>query len=232
MRLTAKELNRLTVFTAAELARRRLHRGRKLNVPEAIAVICDEVFELAWDGLSLPEVIARASRILSRNEVMEGVPEIVEQIEVDALFPSGTTLVVVKEPFGPPGDRPAPGEIIPGEKPVEINTGRESVRVTVTNTSAVPVEVSSHFHFFEANRQLLFDRRRAFGMRLDIPAGTSTSWSPGESKTIGLIPFAGARQVWGFGGLVDGPVESSDPEAALLEAVQAGYLHEEAGDGE
>ncbi len=232
MRLTAKELNRLTIFTLAELARRRQARGRKLNAPEATAVICDEIMEMAWDGVPLPEVISRAQAVLTRDDVMDGVAEIIGNIEVDALFPSGTTLVVVEDPLGPatgeqhPHD--APGAVIPGAEPVPINTGREATFIEVENLSDAPIEVTSHYHFFEANRSLSFDRRAALGARLDIPAGTNVHWAPRERKRVGLIPLAGAREVWGFGGLIDGPIDAVEATAILEEAIRRGYSHEEA----
>jgi urease subunit gamma/beta len=231
MRLTAKELNRLTIFTLAELARRRQARGRKLNAPEATAIICDEILEMAWDGLPLHEVISRAQAVLTRDDVMDGVAEIIGSIEVDALFPSGTTLVVVEDPLGPAifasaGD--APGAIIAGAEPVPINAGREPTYIEVENISDAPIEVTSHYHFFEANRSLSFDRRAALGARLDIPAGTNVHWGPGERKRVGLIPLAGAREVWGFGGLIDGPIDAVEATAVLEEAIRRGYSHEEA----
>lgn len=233
MRLTAKELNRLTIFTLAELARRRQARGRKLNAPEATAVICDEIMEMAWDGLPLADVIARARAVLSRDDVMDGVAEIIGNIEVDALFPSGTTLVVVEDPLGPGSGEPtnahdAPGAIIRGSGPVPINSGREPTFIEVENLSDAPIEVTSHYHFFEANRSLSFDRRAALGARLDIPAGTNVHWAPRERKRVGLIPLAGTREVWGFGGLIDGPIATADATAILNEAIRRGYTHEPA----
>jgi len=230
MRLTAKELNRLTIFTLAELARRRWARGRKLNAPEATAVICDEILEMAWDGLPLSEVISRAQAVLSRADVMAGVPEIIGDIEIDALFPSGTTLVVVENPLGPLSDErghEAPGSIVYGREPVSINAGRAAAEIDVVNLSEAPIEVTSHHHFFEVNRRLSFDRRAALGTRLDIPAGTTVRWEPGERRRVGLIPLAGAREVWGFGGLIDGPIDSADATEILNEAIHRGYANEE-----
>lgn len=234
MRLTGKELNRLTIFTLAELARRRRARGRKLNAPEATAVVCDEILEWAWDGLPLSEVIERAGCVLTRDELMDGVAEVVGQIEIDALFPSGTVLVVVPEPFGPPppGAPPAPGAITGGADRVEPNTGQTGITLSVRNSAAVPIEVTSHFHFFETNRALSFDRRLAFGMRLDTPAGVATRWGPGERKEVGLIPIGGDREVWGFAGLVDGPLDTADAAAILDDAIRRGYAHEEQSDVE
>ncbi|MDF1595235.1 MAG: urease subunit beta [Acidimicrobiia bacterium] len=233
MRLTAKERNRLTIFTLAELARRRRDRGRKLNAPEAVAVICDEILEMAWDGLPLREVVARAETVLGRQDVMEGVQEIVGRIEIDALFPSGTALVVVEYPFGPAlarDDRDVPGQVIPGTEPVLINAGRTPLAVIVENQSSTPIEVTSHFHFSEANRSLNFDRRAALGRRLDIPAGTAVRWEPHERKEVSLIPLGGNREVWGFGGLVDGPLDEVDIDETVASAIRRGYAHEEQSD--
>ena len=235
MRLTGKELDRLTIFTLAEFARRRRSRGTRLNAPEAAAVIVDEILEWAWDGVPLSEVIERAKSVLGRDDVMEGIPEIIGRIEVDALFPSGTTLVVVGEPFGPAPDgseEAAPGAVTPGTGTVVVNRDRPAVSVTVENTSDTPIEVTSHFHFFEVNRRLSFDRRMGFGMRLDVPAGTSVRWQPGEEKEVSLIPLAGNREVWGFGGLVDGPLDTADAAAILSDAIRRGYSHEERDDAE
>lgn len=233
MRLTGKELDRLTIFTLAEFARRRRSRGTKLNAPEAAAVIVDEILEWAWDGVPLSKVLQRASGVLTRGDVMEGVPEIIGRIEVDALFPSGTTLVVVDEPFGPALEGThggTPGAVTPGMGAVLVNRDRPAVSVAVENTADVPIEVTSHFHFFEVNRRLSFDRRVGFGMRLDVPAGISVRWEPGERKEVSLIPFAGNREVWGFGGLVDGPLDAADAGAILDEAIRRGYAHEDRDD--
>jgi len=235
MRLTGKELDRLTIFTLAEFARRRRSRGTRLNAPEAAAVIVDEILEWAWDDVPLSEVIERARSVLTRDDVMEGIPEIIGRIEVDALSPSGTTLVVVDEPFGPAPEgtvADTPGAVTPGTGNVLVNRDRPAVSVVVENTADVPIEVTSHFHFFEVNRRLSFDRRVGFGMRLDVPAGTSVRWEPGERKEVSLIPFTGNREVWGFGGLVDGPLDTADAAAILSEAIRRGYAHEENDDAE
>lgn len=99
MKLTPKEIDRLTVFTLAELARRHLARGLKLNHPESVALIADEVFEGARAGLPYAEVVARAGAILNRNDVMEGIAEMIPVVQVDALFPDGTRLVTIHHPI-------------------------------------------------------------------------------------------------------------------------------------
>lgn len=229
MRLTDKELNRLTIFTLAELARRRRARGRKLNAPEAAAIVCDEILEWAWDGLPLAEVIERAGSVLTHDDLMDGVAAVVGQIEIDALFPSGTVLVVVPEPFGPtpPAASPPPGAVTLGNEAIQPHAGSTAINLQVRNGADVPIEVTSHFHFFETNRSLSFDRRLAFGMRLDTPAGVSIRWEPGETKEVGLIPIGGTREVWGFAGLVDGPLDAADATAILEDAIRRRYAHEE-----
>lgn len=232
MRLTPKEHDRLTIFTLAEFARRRRARGRKLNAPETIALICDEILEMAWDGLPLQEVVDRARAVLRPEEVMDGVPEIIGTIAVDALFPAGTSLVVVEHPLGPPtGGETAPGAVIPAGGIIRINAGRTQVRLRVANLASVPVEVTSHYHFFESNRRLSFDRRAAYGMRLDAPAGTAVRWEPGEERDVDLVPLVGAREVWGFHSLVDGPLDGTEADAALDAAVRRGFEHTEHADG-
>jgi len=100
-----------------------------------------------------------------------------------------------------------PGELIhePGE--LELNAGRPVTTLLVANTGDRPVQVGSHFHFFEANGALQFEREAARGLRLDIPAGTAIRFEPGDSRSVNLVPFAGARRVFGFNGLVNGPLD-------------------------
>ena len=206
MHMTPRERERLDIFTAAELARRRRARGRKLNVPEAIALISDEILECAWDGASLEDVIDHARSVLGPGDVMDGVCGIVRHLEIDALFPSGTALVTVDDPIGPPAaEAPVPGAIRTPEGTVTLNAGRGSVGLEVTNTGLEEVFVSSHYHFFECNPALEFDRRLALGMRLDIAAGTAVAWKPGQTRLVRLVELGGRKVAYGFRGLVQGP---------------------------
>jgi urease subunit beta len=100
-----------------------------------------------------------------------------------------------------------PGELIPEPGEIELNAGRPVTTVEVANTGDRPVQVGSHFHFHEANGALSFDREAARGLRLDIPAGTAIRFEPGDSRSVNLVPFAGARRVVGFNGLVNGPLD-------------------------
>jgi urease subunit beta len=97
-----------------------------------------------------------------------------------------------------------PGELLPEPGSIELNAGRPVTQITVANSGDRPVQVGSHFHFMEANAALLFDREAARGQRLDIPAGTAIRFEPGDSREVELVPFAGARRVVGFNGLING----------------------------
>jgi len=99
-----------------------------------------------------------------------------------------------------------PGEIIPAEGEIELNAGAEVVEIRVANTGDRPVQVGSHYHFHETNPGLSFDREKARGMRLDIPAGSATRFEPGQERTVRLVPLSGARVVHGFNAKVSGPL--------------------------
>jgi urease subunit beta len=100
-----------------------------------------------------------------------------------------------------------PGELIPEPGDLELNAGRPITTLTVANTGDRPVQVGSHFHFHEANPALNFNREAARGLRLDIPAGTAIRFEPGDSREVQLVPFAGGRRVYGFNGLINGPLD-------------------------
>ncbi|MFI1223367.1 MULTISPECIES: urease subunit gamma [unclassified Streptomyces] len=223
MPLTPTERDRLLLFTAAELARARRARGLRLNVPEATALIADTVCEAARDGHRLAVAIERGRSVLMPGDVLPGVADVVTEVQVEAVFEDGSRLAVVGDPFGGGrlGDL-APGAVLPGP----ADAGSEpSLLLTVRNTASVPISVTSHFHFFEANPRLSFDRAAAYGMRPAAPAGSSTRFDPGCTAEIGLVPIGGARSVLGFAGLVDGFLDAPGAkEAALRRASARGYL--------
>ncbi|MEU1144858.1 urease subunit gamma [Streptomyces sp. NPDC005863] len=228
MRLTPTERDRLLLFGAAELARSRKARGLRLNVPETTALIADTVCEAARDGVRLAEAIERARAVLGPDDVLPGVADVVTEVHVEAVFDDGSRLAVVSDPIGGAGDGggglgdEAPGALLPG--PQHEDTAA-SVTLTVRNTATVPVSVTSHFHFFEANPRLDFDRAAAYGLRLAVPAGSSVRFGPGESGEVGLVPIGGARIAIGFAGLVDGPLDAPGArEEALRRAAACGYL--------
>lgn len=111
-----------------------------------------------------------------------------------------------------------PGEYILAEGDIEANTGRETAEITVTNTGDRPIQVGSHFHFFEANRALAFDRKKSFGMRLNIPSGTAVRFEPGEKKRVILVRLGGHRKGFGLNGLTDGDTDEASRGAALTRA--------------
>ncbi|GAB4258079.1 MAG: urease subunit beta [Methylomicrobium sp.] len=102
-----------------------------------------------------------------------------------------------------------PGEIIPAEGDLELNSGREAIRLTIANTGDRPIQVGSHYHFYETNPALRFERNRTKGYRLDIPAGTAVRFEPGQQREVQLIPYSGLRQVYGFRGQIMGALEDS-----------------------
>ena len=109
-----------------------------------------------------------------------------------------------------------PGEWLLGDEPIEINAGRRRLRLSVRNTGDRPIQVGSHFHFFEVNRALVFDRAAAHGMRLDLPAGTAMRFEPGEVKTVRLVALGGSRQVYGGSALVTGALDDPQVKAQAL----------------
>ncbi|WP_329589017.1 urease subunit gamma [Streptomyces sp. NBC_01005] len=222
MRLTPTERDRLLLFSAAELARARRARGLKLNVPEATALIADTVCEAARDGRRLAEAIETARSVLGPDDVLPGVADVVTEVHVEAVFDDGSRLAVVSRPLGDGLGDEAPGAVVPGPATPEPEP---AVRLTVHNTATVPVSVTSHFHFFEANPRLDFDRGAAYGMRLCVPAGSSVRFGPGETVEVGLVPIGGERIAIGFAGLVDGPLDAPGArEEALRRAAACGYL--------
>jgi len=229
MLLTPTEYERLTIFTAAELARRRRGKGLMLNHPEATAIIADEILEGARAGQSVADLIAFGSTILTTDDVMPGVATLMPMLQVEATFPDGTKLVTVHEPIRP-GAKPVessgvtPGEIITGDGDIELNAGRAKATVRAVNTGDRPIQVGSHFHFFEVNKALDFEREKAFGMHLDIPAGTAVRFEPGEAKDVNLVAFGGSAEIFGLNGLTNGPTRGTTRTAdALAKAREQGY---------
>ena len=228
MLLTQTELERLTIYTAAELARKRRNRGLKLNHPEATAIIADEILEGARDGRSVAEMISYGSTLLTSDDVMPGVGDMMHMLQVEATFPDGTKLVTVHEPIRSgkkkTKDNIVPGEIIAGDGDIKINAGKRSNKLIVLNTGDRPVQIGSHFHFFEVNPELDFKRKDAFGKHLDIPAGTAVRFEPGESKEVQLVKFGGAGEVHGLNSLTNGSTTSEvKKQEALLQAKNRGY---------
>lgn len=199
MRLTPWEEERLLVYTAAELARRHRDRGLQLNAPEAISLICDAMFDAAREGRDYAAVEAAGRSAVGADDVMPGVRELVEDVRLEVLLGDGVRLIVLLDPLGG-DDRPrttdGPGAIRP--RTIEVNDDRAStapdravLELTVRSESRRVIRVSSHYPFEKVNPRLVFDRDAARGFRLDIPAGASERWAPGETRSVRLVRFAG-----------------------------------------
>ena len=221
MHLTPHELDKLTLHQAGFLAQKRIARGLRLNHPEAVALIATQILEFIRDGRRVAELMDLGRQFLGRAEVMDGVPELVHEVQIEGTFPDGTKLVTIHNPivaehgnlelalygsFLPvpvrlkadtTSIRTRPGEILCAAGDVVANEGRDVKQLAVTNTGDRPIQVGSHYHFIETNSALTFDRKAAYGMRLDIPAGTAVRFEPGETKTVSLVAIAGRRVIRG-----------------------------------
>jgi urease subunit gamma/beta len=197
MRLTPWEEERLLIFMAAELARRHRANGLLLNAPEVVALICDALLEAARAGADYAAVEAAGRSAVDPTEVMPGVRELVDDVRLEVLFGDGARLIVLVDPLGT-GDQLAPdgpgairladtGAVDPGGAG---ETGR--IELSVQSESRRLIRVSSHYPFHRVNPRLVFDREAARGYRLDLPAGASERWAPGEARTVRLVRYAGA----------------------------------------
>lgn len=249
MRLSPRELDKLLLHNAGFLAQKRLARGVLLNHPESVALIATQLLELIRDGRSVAELMDLGRRFLGRNQVMPGVPEMITEVQVEGTFPDGTKLVTVHHPIvaeegdldlalygsflpvpqrrakaADPATPPGAREIAAGS--IVLNEGRDAISLRVTNTADRPIQVGSHYHFIEANPYLRFDREKAYGRRLDIPAGTAVRFEPGEVKTVDLVEIAGDRVIRGGNNLADGPVSPEGKRAAMDRVRAQGFAHE------
>lgn len=252
MHLSPREIDKLLLHGAGFLAQKRLARGLRLNYPEAVALIATQLLEFIRDGRSVAELMDLGRKLLGRAQVMEGVPEMVAEVQVEGTFPDGSKLVTVHHPidaehgdlslalygsflpvpflesFGPgTHEQVRPGEVLvqPGE--LVLNEGRDAITLEVTHQGDRPIQVGSHYPFFETNRALVFDRARAYGRRLDIPAGTAVRFEPGEKKTVSLVAIAGERVVRGGNAWGSGAVTPENKERALAEVASRGMGHKE-----
>lgn len=236
MHLTPREIDKLILHQAGVLAQKRLARGLRLNYVEATALIATQILEFIRDGRSVADLMDLGRRLLGRADVLDGVAEMIDEVQVEGTFPDGTKLVTVHHPvvaehgdaalafygsFLPQGTRPgvvgrsaveqegAPGAVMTRDGEIVLNAERKAVEIQVSNRGDRPIQVGSHYHFIETNRALAFDRRASYGMRLDIPAGTAVRFEPGETKTVRLVAIAGARIIRGGNGWANGPVDDS-----------------------
>ena len=205
MDLSPREKDKLMIFSAGLLAERRLARGVMLNYPETVAYISSAILEGARDGKSVAELMSYGATLLKRSEVMEGIPEMVHEVQVEATFPDGTKLVTVHNPISL-GEDMIPGEMITQEGDLELNPNRQKITITVSNSGDRPIQVGSHYHFYEVNPALDFDRELTRGFRLNIPAGTAVRFEPGQNRQVELVAYDGSRHVYGFNQKIMGPL--------------------------
>jgi urease subunit gamma/beta len=210
MLLTPHEQELLMISYAADLAWRRRERGLRLNYPEAVAVLCSFVLEAARDGRTVVDLMQAGREVLSVDDVMVGIPDMLPEVQIEATFPDGTKLVTIHDPFqraaGAAGEL-SPGEVIAAPGSLTLNEGRDRRTITVVNTGDRPVQVGSHFHFAQSNPALEFDRAVAHGMRLDIAAGTAVRFEPGIAVSVSLVALAGSRVVPGLSLTPPGPLD-------------------------
>ena len=204
MNLTPREKDKLLIAMAAMVARRRLERGVKLNHPEAIALITDFVVEGARDGRTVAELMEAGAHVVTGDQVMDGIASMIHDIQIEATFPDGTKLVTVHHPIRGAATALTPGEVLTEPGDIVMNEGRETISLAVANSGDRPIQVGSHYHFFETNPALKFDRKKARGMRLDIAAGTAVRFEPGQTRDVQLVALAGKRTIYGFRGDVMG----------------------------
>lgn len=218
MELTPREKDKLLLFTAALLAERRKERGIKLNYPESIAFISAAILEGAREGKTVAELMDYGRTLLDGNDVMSGVPEMIHDVQVEATFPDGTKLVTVHEPILATEKGIKAGEVIVQAGEITLNEGRDTLSLSVSNTGDRPIQVGSHYHFYETNAALQFEREKSKGFRLDIPAGTAVRFEPGQQRDVVLVKYAGDEKIYGFNaqimGDLTGTVEDQTEEGA------------------
>lgn len=235
MKLTPREIDKLLLHNAGFLAQKRLARGLRLNYTEAVALIATQILTFVHDGeKSVAELMDTGKQLLGRRQVLPAVPHLLHTVQVEGTFPDGTKLITIHDAIArengnlelaldgsflpvPSLDKfPAvendkiPGEVSVGAGNITLNAGRKSIILSVINTGDRPIQIGSHYHFIEVNPSLVFDRRKAYGMRLNIPAGTATRFEPGEKKCVKLVRIGGKQVIRGGNGIIDGHVNDSN----------------------
>jgi len=198
--LTPSEQEKLLLAVAGMVARDRQARGVRLNHPEAVALLSTWVIERAREGATVADLMERGREVLGPEDVMDGVPDLLHDVQVEATFPDGRKLVTLHDPIGAPSGE-GPGATQVGDGVVELNADRgseERITLVLLNTGDRPVQIGSHLHLPDANAALEFDRAAAAGFRLDIPSGTSQRFEPGASREVAAVALRGERRVPGI----------------------------------
>ena len=249
MRLSPKDIEKLMLHNAGFLAQKRYARGLKLNYPEAIALISAQLLEFIREGNSVAELMDKGKQFLGVDDVMQGVADMVDEVQIEGTFPDGTKLVTVHHPicnenlhnglalYGSGLTKAlqsitvdnsmatTPGKIETPSELLVLNAGRESLSLEVINTGDRPIQVGSHYLFAETNVALKFDRITAIGYRLDIPAGTAVRFEPGEKKTIQLVEIAGEKIAYGGNNLIQGPINAETLPEIVNRMKEQGFIN-------
>jgi urease subunit gamma/beta len=200
MHLTPGDTEKLLLAVAGMVARDRLERGVRLNHPETVALLSTWVIERARDGVGVAELMEEGRSVLSPDQVIPGVAEMLHDVQVEATFPDGRKLVTIHDPIsGGPAEGPGARRL--GEGSLVLNADRgpeERAVIVIVNAGDRPVQIGSHLHLPDANTALEFDREAARGFRLDIPSGTSRRFEPGASREVAIVALRGLRLVPGI----------------------------------
>jgi urease subunit gamma/beta len=168
------------------------------------------VIEGARDGRSVADLMETGAHVLTPDQLMDGIAEMIPDVQVEATFPDGTKLITVHNPIrGAGAPKVVPGEVMTAPGDITLNDGAKRTTITVANAGDRPIQVGSHYHFLETNPALQFDRKAARGQRLDIAAGTAVRFEPGQTRDVTLVPLGGKREVYGFRGEVMGKLDKS-----------------------
>lgn len=250
MKLAPREIEKLMLHNAGFLAQKRLARGLRLNYTEAVALIATQILEFVHDGdKSVAELMDIGRQLLGRRQVLSAVPHLLDSVQVEGTFPDGTKLITVHYPISSEngnlelalqgsflpvpslekfptveGDK-IPGELRFGQGCVTLNSGRKTIKLKVTNTGDRPIQVGSHYHFIDVNPYLVFDRRKSYGMRLNIPAGTATRFEPGDAKTVTLVQIGGQQVIRGGNSIADGHFHDANIEAVMERVYERSFGH-------
>ncbi|XP_027342772.1 urease [Abrus precatorius] len=256
MKLSPREVEKLELHNAGYLAQKRLARGLRLNYTEAVALIASQIMEFARQGeKTVAQLMCIGRHLLGMRQVLPAVPHLLNMVQVEATFPDGTKLVSVDNPiscengdleqalFGSflpvpsldkfpenKEDNKIPGEIICKEDSLILNPWRKAVILEVVNNGDRPIQVGSHYHFIEVNPSLTFDRGKAYGMRLNIDAGSAVRFEPGDCKSVKLVSIGGNKVIRGGNGLADGPVNEINYRATMEAVCKRGFGHKEEKD--
>lgn len=220
MFLTNREQEKLMIYTASKLALERKEKGLKLNYPEAVAIISSFILEGAREGKSVAQLMVEATKVLGEDDVMPGIASMMHMVQTEATFDDGTKLVTVHNPIPVKESEITPGEYFIEEGEIELNDGYEVTTIKVENIGDRPIQVGSHYHFFEVNAFLDFNREEAYGKRLNIPSGTSVRFEPGSKKEIELVEYKGERYIAGFNGLVNGPLDKKKTKKKAMKRLE------------